>query len=74
VRWRRFSSIGEGPITCGKSFAAACAQLEASVVEQAAAFGLDCEELRESFAGGSCAEVESEAKKQKSNDVTNVLT
>src|SRR5256886_6636304 len=34
VSRRRFSSIGEGPMTIGSSLAATCAQLEASVVEQ----------------------------------------
>src|SRR5260370_104669 len=36
VSRRRFSSSGEAPITIGRIFAAACAQLEASVVEQPA--------------------------------------
>src|SRR5277367_124079 len=75
VSRRRFSSIGEGPITCGRILAAACAQLEASVAEQAAAEDwLDCMGIRESFAGGSCAEVESAAMKQRSNEVTSVVS
>src|ERR1700687_3182431 len=35
VNRRRFSTIGDGPITCGKIFAAASAQDEVSVAEQA---------------------------------------
>src|SRR6267378_4586839 len=37
VSRRRFSSIGDGPITIGRIFAAACAQLDASVAEHTAA-------------------------------------
>src|SRR5580693_1277664 len=68
VRRRRFSSMGEGPITWGTIFAAACAQLEASVAEQAAALCADWAGTKESFAGGSCAATESETAKQRTNE------
>jgi hypothetical protein len=51
----------------GRIFAAACAQLEASVAEQAAAAGEDGAGWRESLAGGNWANVE-EATKQTSNE------
>src|SRR5215472_15561447 len=54
VRRRRFSSIGEGPMTIGSSFAATCAQLDASVAEQPAATGF-CPGPRGFLTGGSCA-------------------
>jgi formylmethanofuran:tetrahydromethanopterin formyltransferase len=65
--------MGEGPITSGRIFAAACAQLEASVAEQAAAEDWPgCEGLRESFAGGNCAEAQSKVMAQRSKDVKRV--
>jgi hypothetical protein len=73
VKRRKFSSIGEEPITCGKIFAAACAQLEASVAEQAAGLWPDCAGFRESFAGGSCAEAKNTAKKQRSKKAKKVF-
>jgi len=63
VKRRKFSSIGEGPITWGRIFAAASAQLEASVAEQAAELCPVGAGFKESFAGGSCPEAENEAKK-----------
>src|SRR5579859_259875 len=53
VRRRRFSSKGEEPITSGRIFAAASAQLEVSVREQEADGGADWAGARESLAGGS---------------------
>src|SRR5215469_5981736 len=64
VRRRRFSSIGDCPMTMGKSFAATCAQLEASVVEQPAA-GF-CAGVSGFLSGGSCAsEDRQEVKKYR---------
>src|SRR6516162_9516116 len=69
VSLRRFSSRGDSPITRGLILAAACAQEEASVVEQAAAPWMACVGWRGSVAtGGSWAKRE-EATKQRSNDV-----
>src|SRR5260370_22325643 len=56
VSRRRFSSRGDGPITIGKIFAAACAQLDASVTEQPAFPAAVCAGLSASFfAGAICA-------------------
>src|SRR5215468_4133798 len=70
VKRRRFSSIGDGPMTMGSSLAATCAQLEASAVEQPTVEGF-CGGARESFlAGGSCACVElREGLKKRSNEL-----
>jgi hypothetical protein len=56
VRRRKFSSIGEEPITIGRIFAAAAAHDDASVAEQPAFPGALCAEFNGSFfAGGNCA-------------------
>src|SRR5215467_6972474 len=74
VKRRRFSSIGDGPMTMGSSLAATCAQLEASAVEQPTVEGF-CGGARVSFfAGGSCACVElREGLKRRSNELKRKL-
>src|ERR671922_1240850 len=67
VKRRRFSSIGDGPMMMGSSFAATCAQLEASAVEQPAAAGF-CPCARGFLTGGSCADKEA-AKRLGSKEV-----
>src|SRR5579864_3208044 len=73
VKRRRFSSIGDGPMTWGKIFAAACAQLEASVAEQAAELCPVCAGLSESFAGGNCARLGIDTTKQRRNKASRVM-
>src|SRR5580704_15202493 len=73
VKRRKFSSIGEGPITWGRIFAAACAQLEASVAEQAAEPCPIGAGFKESFAGGSCAVAGGAATMPRSNEAREVM-
>src|SRR5882724_7618321 len=71
VRRRRFSSIGDEPITIGRIFAAASAHDDASVAEQPAFPCALCAGLNGSFfAGGNCAHPDGiEVKKQRNMEI-----
>src|SRR5258708_4839025 len=73
VRRRRFSSIGDEPITIGRIFAAASAHDDASVAEQPAFPWALCEGLNGSFfAGGIFARKDGrEAKTPRSKQLRN---
>src|SRR5260370_25019126 len=75
VSRRRFSSRGDGPITIGKIFAAACAQLDASVTEQPAFPAAVCAGLSGSFlSGGICACRDGIKKERKgSRDIKKIV-
>jgi hypothetical protein len=75
VRRRRFSSIGDEPITIGRIFAAASAHDDASVAEQPAFPWALCEGLNGSFfAGGICASKDGrEAKTQRSKQLRKMV-
>lgn len=60
-------------MTCGKIFAAACAQLEASIAEQAAELCGGSAGVRESFAGGSCAELGCDAARHRNKQGKTIL-
>jgi hypothetical protein len=71
VSRRKFSSSGDDPITIGKIFAAACAQLDASVTEQPAFPGAPCAGISGfGFPDGICARKHgNEPKRQRNKGV-----
>src|SRR5712664_4734845 len=75
VSRRKFSSIGDGPITIGRIFAAACAQVDVSETEQAAELLVTCAGLSGSFCCcGNWADGESrETNKQSSNEERRIV-
>src|SRR5256885_646470 len=74
VSRRRFSSIGDEPITIGRIFAAASAHDDVSVAEQPAFPCALCEGSRGSLAGGSCACKDgSEAKRQSGKEIREIV-